>query len=184
MRYHLLNLSFGKQRLSAEPLLGEPVPVAAIDDFPEPSAEPLILYILGHAAPDELLEGDVARPDHSIATAIESWRGNASTLLIWDVCFAKSFLNIERDEPWNTNYVHVFACQRYERAWHHGGQQNHTIFSTALHNALEQFRNEPNHLSWDGLTLLLNANLGGLQTAEIEHWGGLTANDFLDQLLA
>jgi hypothetical protein len=182
MKYHLLKLSRGGSKLEVDPALGAPEPVVRLADIPlRGSDDPLILYILGHAAPDELFEGTQKLQDVDVAEAIENRRGDANTLLIWDVCFAKSFLNLQREKPWTTNYVHIFASQRYERAWHQGGDTNRSIFSTALCNALQMLRHE-RQLSWEGLTLLLNSHLGGLQTAEISHWGQATAKDFQAQL--
>jgi len=179
MIYHLLNLSTGAKNLNVHPCLGQPEAITDLANIPQKDRkEPLILYILGHAAPDELFVGDRKVEDTEIMNSIEKARTDAKTLLIWDVCFAKSFLNTSRQQPWPSNYVHMFACQRYERSWHQGGKRNETTFSAVLCEALQEYKPQQDELTWEGLGLLLNSKFGHTQTADIVHLGQLTVQDF------
>ena len=71
-----------------------------------PTTGTLILYILGHAIPDALVVpaltqyivsrqadpgGNSLLPEEAFAEFLIEQRGDNKTLLIWDLCFAKSF---------------------------------------------------------------------------------------------
>jgi hypothetical protein len=147
-------------------------------------AEPLILYILGHAFPDALVtptltpfvqskrtisgsNGFVSEED--FAAFLKKVRGNHPTLIIWDVCFAKSFARMTGAGWADKPYVHVFSCESYEQTWHTGypkdasGSAPQTLFSIALKEATA----EGPISTWDELATRLNQKLLPLQHPSI-----------------
>jgi hypothetical protein len=106
------------------------------------------------------LEGALAaqireRRDHS--------RG---TLIIWDVCYAKTFAEIGdvRFHEWPPNYVHLFSCQSHERTWLRQSADGGSVslFSEQLAAVLEE-----RPATWPALQRSLRNRLGALQTPEV-----------------
>ena len=186
MSFCLLNMSSPSKRLNIDPALGQLVEsINSTTDIP--ARDPLILYIVGHAVPDGLMvpggpddANGTTISDAVVAEEIRAKRGAQNTLIIWDVCFAKSFLQTSGAQSWGPNYVHIFACQSYERTWNAGPSSSpsrKTSFSTGLQQTLaNQTSQAP--LSWDSLNVQLNAHFAGLQTAEIYTTGTLRPSDF------
>jgi hypothetical protein len=153
-----------------------------LDAIPGSEVDPVILYILGHAAPDLLQVGSGLISDQEIARKIRESRGGAATLLIWDVCFAKTFLDTSPPGYLPPRCVHLFACQSYERTWKKNRNTNVSNFSDALWQVLEQYRSIPGKLEWNNLTYALNSVLRGLQIAEIADPSAVTVALFRNQL--
>jgi hypothetical protein len=115
-----------------------------------PKTGTLILYILGHAIPDALVVptlaqyvvsrqavsgGDSLLAEQAFAEFLMERRGDNRTLLIWDLCFARSF-ELNAGPGWTTkSYVHIFGSTAYEQAWHTGDPSRETLFSLALKEA-------------------------------------------------
>jgi hypothetical protein len=180
MSFCLLNLS---PSLEVNSALGKPT--QTVDDYRQipTDVDPLVLYVVGHAVPDRLTappapSGQRALiKDSDIATTILTQRGSKKTLVFWDCCNARSFLQSSKVTSWPGNYVHVFACQGYERTWSSGGPPRVTQFSTELSGALALY-GAGGPPSWASLSSQLNAQFAGLQRPEIYTTGSLTPKDF------
>jgi len=124
--------------------------------------EPLVLYIVAHAVPNGLIDanGETIQ-EIEVAKLIQQKRGDLPTVIVWDVCFAGSFLDIPGCADWSSNYVHIFACQDFERTWQKKGV---TQFSEALKAALDAL---PSEKDWERLDAELQKQLGTLQTPDI-----------------
>jgi hypothetical protein len=123
---------------------------------------PLILYIVAHAVPDGLIDANgETLNEKAVADAIRATRDEWPTVIVWDVCFAESFFKFSGYEEWGPQYVHIFACQEFERTWQKNG---FTQFSEALENALGIL---PDKNDWDLLEAELQNQLGTLQTPAI-----------------
>ncbi|HMJ54956.1 MAG TPA: hypothetical protein VK540_22930 [Polyangiaceae bacterium] len=140
-----------------------------------PETDPLVLYVVGHAIPNGLFvtaaPGAAATrvSEAVVAHAIAARRGNQPTLVIWDTCFAASFLAIP-NFTWTDNFVHMFSCQAHERSWHSGGVDKVTLFSDKLKAALVVCR-EAGACTWTALEDELRKQLGNLQTPQIVSFG-------------
>jgi hypothetical protein len=116
----------------------EPRHIQNVDDIPlgeKPDDEALILYIVAHGVPNGVMSGTRTIREAQLARQIRAQRGEAPTLIIWDVCFAKSFLDIPGLPAWPASYVHIFSCEAHERTWQksNGTQPRaRTLFSTEL----------------------------------------------------
>src|SRR5207244_1924485 len=139
---------------------------------------PLVLHIVGHAVPNGLtptLNGK-RLDETTLAAAITERRGNEPTLIVWDVCFAKSFLHVPRVR-WGRNYVHIFSCQAHERTWHNGtNKRRRTLFSEVLKGAIRRPKDDP--LTWRSLQQGLREELDAIQTPEVHPMGNLTPQAF------
>jgi hypothetical protein len=152
--------------------------IRKLSDIPDAAtSRQMVLYVIGHAIPNGLIGPDNAiLPEAEIATAIQRRRGYAPTLIVWDVCFAKSLLDISGAPAWTSNFVHVFSCQPYERTWHLGppsttddgsrppSGERPTGFSIELASALGAL--EPG-ASWETLESALRERLFPVQRPEI-----------------
>lgn len=160
-------------------------PITAPDQVPEDDS--LILYIVGHAVPDGLVTADGETLDEAtVATAIRSRRGKRPTLIVWDVCFSRSLLQIDGLDSWTANYVHIFSCQSYERTWHTGKTSQgprRTLFSTELRKALGAMRGS-GALEWNALQAKLREQLDSIQRPEIVTSGSLQPSHFQVDSLA
>jgi hypothetical protein len=169
----ILNLthSDAQQNIQPAPLSFGAPQTTIRDPGAIPNDGPLILYIVGHAVPNGLLGDPNNRvlKEEDLATDIQRKRGSYPTLIIWDVCFAKSFLAIPRVD-WSNNYVHIFSSQSYERSWHTGQTAGkpprQSIFSTELEGAIITCKREGT-LTWRALEGQLRAQLGQLQKPAI-----------------
>ena len=115
-----------------------------------PTSGRLILYILGHAIPDALVVpaltqyiasrqtvsgGNSLLPEQAFAEFLIEQRGDNNTLIIWDLCFARSF-ELNAGPRWTSKpYVHIFGSAAHEQAWHTGDPSRETLFSLALKEA-------------------------------------------------
>jgi hypothetical protein len=176
----------------AEGFFFNEVPQVSTDTTKIPtSAEPLILYILGHAFPDALEAANFAPfvqgaqtdsgliSDEDFAKFVKSKRGDSPTLIIWDICFANSFERMPgagwEDKP----YVHVFSCAKHEQTWHTGYPENasgprpQTLFSIAL----KQVTAEGPFSTWEELELRLNQKLSPLLHPSITYKAAPSAFD-------
>jgi hypothetical protein len=135
----------------------------------------IILYIVGHAIPDGLFdETGKLLPEQVVAEAIKKVRDGdgKSTVIVWDVCYATSFLHIDDGasndarKQWGANYVHVFACQDYELTLFR--DDGTTQFSEQLVDAVDQLnRLKSNDWKWSDLEARLQEQFGTLQTPDI-----------------
>src|SRR5688500_8327970 len=82
----------------------DPVPFSFADSVMKtsdpreiPAAGPLVLYVVAHGVPDGLLVGTppVRISESELVAAIKQRRGEMPTLIVWDLCFAKSFLSLD-----------------------------------------------------------------------------------------
>jgi hypothetical protein len=173
---YVLNLSGSATpaRLQLDPGLfpllgGSPSTIAAVGDVPDKDA--LILYIVDHAVPNGLaVGGGGILPEAVLAKAIRDQRKALPTLLIWDICFAKSFLVIPSIEPWGDNFVHVFSCAAHERTWHTGkaaAPPMQTLFSTELRKAMETLRLRGGSFEWAAVENELQSQLRPIQTPTV-----------------
>jgi hypothetical protein len=173
MTFTLLNLTSNPQapsaKLEIDPRLGTPTSPVINDPASIPTDDPLILYILGHAIPNGLMGPKGTIPEADLFAQIEQKRRGRKTLLIWDVCFAESFLVIAQQARWPDNYVNIYACQGYERTWNNGNLSHRnweSLFSKELANALAKYDPLPPP-SWDDLQADLRQQLAGVQTPQI-----------------
>lgn len=127
--------------------------IDSADDTPQ--SDSLILYIVGHGRSNALFAADGTIIDEQkVARAIRRRREDKPTLLIWDLCFASSFLKISGLDDWTPNFVHIFACRHFERTWHGPHQPNGpavTLFSTALRDAVTALQSEKPEFDWKDL---------------------------------
>jgi hypothetical protein len=167
-------------KLSGPPAAGElasaaPTPHEALVDPRAPTdlehiseVAYLILYIVGHAVPNGLIDqkGQTVS-EATVAAEIRRKRGNKPTVIVWDVCYAASFLDIPEGREWSTNYVHVFACQDYELTWH--AKNGTTQFSQELQLAVSELNREKKTPDWDWNRLedKLQDQLGTLQIPDV-----------------
>jgi hypothetical protein len=144
--------------------------------------DPIILYIVAHGVPNGVMNRRRLVDEKALAKKIIQRRKEAPTLIVWDVCFAKSFLQIEGlGDLWTRNYVHIFCCEEYERTWQMGKATNppgQTLFSKELREALGALRGQRLR-SWTTLERQLQEQLGSLQTPSIHPKNGLSANRFV-----
>jgi hypothetical protein len=134
---------------------------------------PTIVYVVGHAILDgiRMTQGkkpgeDVTLSEEAFAATVQARRQDNKTLMIWDICHAKSFLKIA-NRHWPDNYGHIFACQAHERTWHTGPSTTpprQTHFSMELRDALKALQGK---VAWPALEDRLQKQLGRLQTPEI-----------------
>jgi len=134
-----------------------------------PATGNLILYVVGHAVPDGLIdaEGEIVT-EASVAKAIREKRNDKPTVIVWDVCYAASFLDAPDCKEWGSQYVHIFACQDYELTWH--GSDGTTQFSQELLlavTALNRGQKTQNEWSWDALEDKLQTQFGTLQIPDV-----------------
>jgi hypothetical protein len=129
---------------------------------------PLILYIVDHAVPDALLvrratgsPNDVI-PEPTVADAVIRRRRENPTLIIWDLCYARSFERIKGYKWSDKPYVHIFGCEAHEQSWHTGGGVRQTLLSMALQASLNS-----GVRSWDTLENKLNDLLAPVQRPSI-----------------
>ena len=159
-----------------------PQPLASKADLQ--TTDPLILYIVGHAFPDALVapalqslmqdgqttgNGKGIVRESSFASFLKEQRGRNPTLIIWDICFAKSFAQINGNEWGDFPYVHIFACEKYEQTWHSGDTSDpprQTLLSMALQGATARGAFE----NWAELQQRLEDRLP-LQRPSIDHNG-------------
>jgi len=147
--------------------LSAPNRIGTPGDIPVSDA-PLVLYIVGHAVPNGLIDtnGDVL-DEVELAKIIREKRDDKPTLIVWDVCFAKTFLQLADSGRWPDNYVHVFSCQEYERTWHAGKKDGRkSFFSTAFRQACQEKTGKP---TWDGIQERLREAFGSIQTPEVSY---------------
>ena len=173
----VLNFTSKKQGLKLDPAF-------ASSRFPEisfrriPSRGVLTLYVLGHAAPNELKDGNRLVSEQTLADAIMRRRRTPPTLIVWDVCYSKSFRTIG-DRPfqhWGKNFVHIFSSQAYERTWLGTGTGKPvSFFSTQLVDALKAGQRPS---TWSDLEKRLRARFGNLQTPEIVSYNRSTPAQF------
>jgi hypothetical protein len=163
----VLNLTKAPKRLNVDHLLfaDDTMRTDSPDKIPK-SPEPLVLYIVGHAVPDTLLVPD-GRPlrEDVLVGKIKKRRGNNPTLIVWDLCFARSFEKIKEPGWAGKPYVHIFSCKEYEQSWHTGptgDPQRQTLFSLAFQEAINE-----GFASWDDLDKKLTRKLGRLQRPSI-----------------
>jgi hypothetical protein len=130
----------------------------------------LTLYILGHAVPNQLLDrqGNIL-PEKDLAADIRKYRGSSPTLIVWDVCYARSFELIAQApiESWGDNFVHIFSSQAYERTWRlppDDKGKGISFFSTQLRRAIAAAAKAD---SWAALQKQLREQYGDLQSPEI-----------------
>jgi len=149
-----------------------------------PRTGTLILYILGHAIPDALVVpaldqfvqsrraapgGNSLLPEQTFADFLIEQRGDNKTLLIWDLCFARSF-EVNAGPGWTGKpYVHIFGSAAYEQAWHTGSTDKatdpprQTLFSRAFKEATMQGGFE----RWEELEVRLKELLEPVQHPKI-----------------
>jgi hypothetical protein len=168
MNLYILKLS-GPVRGAVHALMPDAALVSSSSDsdlahIPE-SDEPLILYVVGHAVPNGLIDANgVTLSEKDVAAQIRAKRDGKPTVIVWDVCYAGSFLDIEGCEDWRDEYVHVFACQDYELTWH--DEKGTTQFSQELQRAVAELKRKGDW-TWDMLEDTLQQQLGTLQIPDI-----------------
>ena len=144
--------------------------------------DPIILYIVAHGVPNGVMNRRRLVGETILAQKIIQRRKEAPTLIVWDVCFAKSFLQIKGlGDLWTQNYVHIFCCEEYERTWQMGKATNppgQTLFSKELREALGALSGQRLR-SWTPLERRLQEQLAPLQTPSIHPKNGLPANRFV-----
>ena len=144
--------------------------------------DPIILYIVAHGVPNGVMNRRRLVDEKALAKKIIQRRRDAPTLIVWDVCFAKSFLQIKGlGDRWTHNYVHLFCCEEYERTWQMGNATRppgQTLFSKELREALGALGGQRLR-SWTTLERQLQAQLWPLQTPSIHPKNGLQANRFV-----
>jgi hypothetical protein len=167
----VLNLTSGERQLT----IVEPPFVGAITRTSNPYEipdlpEPLILYVVAHAIPDALnvvnSHGNaLSLTDQQFADAVTVQRKGKETLIILDLCFAKSFAET-RGAGWEgIPNVLIFGCDSYEQAWHTGRVGDNppkTLFSIALDAVLRS--GVPN---WAALESALVKSLSNVQHPSI-----------------
>ncbi|HMI86332.1 MAG TPA: hypothetical protein VK550_19695 [Polyangiaceae bacterium] len=138
-------------------------------EIPGPDTDPLILYIVAHGIPNGVIREGIKVSDVSLAKTIRHHRRGAATLIVWDVCFAKSFLKVAHLGKWPSNYVHIFSCQAHERTWQVSGKgsQKQTLFSTELRAALGRLKTSGKAKTWGKLEEQLQTQLYPIQTPSI-----------------
>jgi hypothetical protein len=149
--------------------------ISSLSDIPDVATTPgaLVLYVIGHAVPNGLIgPNNAILPEADVAKTIQKRRQYSPTLIVWDVCFAKSLLEITGAAPWTDNFVHIFSCQSYERTWHLGppsslesSKDRPTLFSIELSAAVEAL---PVNASWEMLEAALQERLSPAQRPEIK----------------
>lgn len=180
-RLYVLNLSDSKKPLHTVPDLtfgGETKEITDPNQIPD-DKEPLILYILAHAVPDALVSPALQQfltrmrkftgsseliPEDVFAAFVKQRRGTNKTVIIWDLCFARSFEEIRAG--WvGMPYVHIFSCAAYEQGWHTGAATTpprQTLFSMALKKAIEL-----GFKTWRDLESQLTEHLADVQQPSI-----------------
>lgn len=152
----------------------DPVPFSFADSVMKtsvpaeiPAGEPLVLYVVAHGIPDGLLVGTppVQLSEAELVGAIKHRRGEVPTLIVWDLCFAKTFLNLD-GVSWPQNYAHLFSCEAHERTWHEGeragGQAPQSLFSKHFEQAIQTCK-QARTLSWPSLEEELQRLFGRIQ---------------------
>jgi len=139
-----------------------------------------IVYILGHGLPDNLVFGDQKIPERDIAAYIKEARGNAPTLVVWDVCYAETFYDLQpsdsanaapdekrpKENFWGTSFVHIFGSRKHELAWHRGDdKESATEFGAAFVAALTTDRSKWS--DWASLEEALRNRMRDFQTPTI-----------------
>lgn len=174
----ILNLSNASAGRGLRPIVDLPFDFPSIKTrFPElipTDKNPTIVYVVGHAILDGIRMTEGRRPgqattlsEEAFAKTVQSRRQDNKTLMIWDICHAKSFLKIA-DRFWPANYGHIFACQEHERTWHTGSSTTparQTRFSVELKEALAALDGKVSE--WSALEKQLQKQLGRLQRPEI-----------------
>jgi hypothetical protein len=158
----VLNLSDPNARLT--PDLG-PNAASKLQSIASPADMPqggsLILYVVGHGLGNAFIRSDATILDEKeVATTIQSRRRSAPTLIVWDTCFARSFLNIDGAADWPKNFVHLFSCRSFERTWHDERPANGpavTRFSTTLRDAVLDLHQKDPNFHWGALESKLKA---------------------------
>jgi hypothetical protein len=173
--FYVLNLTSPERTITTK-LIGvaKSNEIRTLSDIPGAEEAPgrVVLYVVGHAVPNGLIGASGAvLPEADVATAIQKRRGYAPTLIVWDVCFAKTLLEITGAAPWTDNFVHVFSCQSYERTWHLGpasrldsSEERPTMFSMQLTDAVRALGSGA---SWEMLESELRKRLSPIQRPEI-----------------
>jgi len=157
------------------------------------SAPPLILYILGHGVPNGVRSRGETISEAELADAIIERRGSAPTLIVWDICFAKSLMDVARLRTpasmkkrgptcdWPPTYVHIFSCEAHERTWQMGNGKRSpalTVFSKDLQAALGELVSASGFSSWRKLEKRLQDRLAPLQKPFIHPKDGIQPATF------
>jgi hypothetical protein len=185
-KLYIINLSGekgSKRRVEVDPDLdfgGGRVERLDLSQLPE-DKEPIVLYIVGHALPDEIFVNGVRVSEVELVKRITDARKNNSTLIIWDLCHARSFERNSSRGWGGSSHVLIFACQSYEEAWHSGPSTplpRQTLFSIALKEAKNGASNDGGFRHWSALEEQLRGLLEPLQRPSIRFRKGSAPNVF------
>ena len=171
----VLNLSEEKKRLE----IVEPPVDGSIEHTNDPNEipdgeDPLILYVVGHAVPDALLllsrrgvygSSNNILPERAFAEVVKKNRAGKKTLVILDLCYAKSFADMSGGGWAGLPFALIFGCELYEQAWNTGPSASparQTLLSIALDAAIR--RGVPD---WEALEKVLQESLGNVQHPSI-----------------
>jgi hypothetical protein len=140
-----------------------------------PANSPAIVYLVGHALPDVLFDGDRQIREDDLAKNLFDQRHDARTLIVGDVCYAESLF--DKIKPQSQYWAYVPSCAKHELSWHDGdanGGRNETRFSRAFARALEQ-----SWESWEKLQAFLREETQWYQTPQcLPHSGKVNVSDF------
>ena len=139
----------------------------------------LILYVVGHGVQHGLIDSQERILDEvDVAREIQTLRKGRPTLVIWDVCFAKSMLQVGKPSKggppggmhleaplpkdansWPKNFIHIFSCRAFERTWHNGRETSpaRTVFSTVLCEVVAELERRDRNFTWEQLEKKLRA---------------------------
>ncbi|HMI86338.1 MAG TPA: hypothetical protein VK550_19725 [Polyangiaceae bacterium] len=153
----------------APPLIDSPVQTSA-----KVTEQFVILYVVGHGVQRGLVDGKgVIVEEEDVANEIKKLRNGHPTLIVWDVCFARSMLKIgaSAQHSWPANFIHVFSCQPFERTWHSGpgATPARTVFSSVLCDVVAELDAQSKGLfDWKQLEQRLQTEFGWTQKPTIE----------------
>jgi hypothetical protein len=142
-------------------------PIHLISEFDQlPKSGPAVLYIAAHAVPNALRRKDGGLlSEEDLFKELEG-RAGLPTLVVFDLCFAKSFSKIP-SFPWPANFGLIFSCLEHERTWSRDldAKSRQSLFS-------EAFNTEVNlciaKRDFSDLQSNLVARFDGIQTPFVE----------------
>ena len=153
---------------------------------PETAEQFLILYVVGHGVQHGLIDSQERILDEEdVARQIQTLRHGRPTLVIWDVCFAKSMLHVGKPSKgdansWPKNFIHIFSCRAFERTWHNGRGTSpaRTVFSTVLCEVVAELERKDRNFTWEQLEEKLRAKFRIQQPSIVKHDAKWLPRDF------
>jgi hypothetical protein len=123
-----------------------------------PSDGPAVVYLVGHALPDVLFDGDQQIDEDKLAESLFRQRRDARTLIVGDLCYAGSLYDKLKTQ--SRHWAYLPSCAEHELSWHAGrAQQNETHFSRVFAEAMPKTWH-----SWGELEAYLQERTRSFQT--------------------